>query len=142
MEMGKVKDIMTKDPVCCSPETSLEKVAKSMCDSDCGEIPVLDDEEKPIGVITDRDITCRTVAEAKNPLDLKAEDCMTRECITIDEEASLEECCELMEKHQIRRVPVVDDEGRCCGIVAQADIALNAPREKIAEVLQEVSKAA
>ena len=66
----QVKDIMTKDPVCCFPDTSLEHVARLMVEHDCGEIPVVDTEEskKPVGVITDRDIACRTVAQSKNPL--------------------------------------------------------------------------
>lgn len=131
---------MTKDPQCSSPDTSLEEVARLMCEYDCGEIPIVDEDKKPVGVITDRDITCRTVAGGKNPLELTAGDCMTKSCVTISRDASLEECCAVMEEHQIRRVPVVDEEGCCCGIVAQADLALKAPKEKVVEVLEEVSK--
>lgn len=137
---GNVRDIMTENPSCCSPETSLQDVAKNMCDNNCGEIPVLDDENRPIGVITDRDIACRAVAQGKNPLELTAEDCMSSPCVTVNLDSSLDQCCALMEEHQIRRIPVVDEDGCCCGIVSQADIALKAPKEKTAEVLQEVSK--
>ena len=140
----KVKELMTKNPTCCTPDTNLEEVAKMMCEHDCGEIPVIENENtfKPIGVVTDRNITCRTVAKGKNPLELTAADCMTDHCITVTPDMSLEECCELLEENQIRRVVVVDKEGKCCGIVSQADIAIHAPQEKAAEVLQEVSQPA
>lgn len=139
--MGKkVKDIMTKDPVCCCPDSRLEEIARLMSDYDCGEIPVLDSTDKPVGVVTDRDIVTRGLAKGKDAYAKTARDCMTSPCITVTPETTLEECCRVMEEHQIRRVPVVDEEGRCCGIVAQADIALNAPREQVAEVLQEISR--
>ncbi len=139
---GQVKHVMTDNPICCSLNTPLTVVARSMNDFNCGEIPVLDSNHEPIGVITDRDITCRSVAEGKNPLKMTAADCMTRECITVGLDASIDECCAIMKEHKIRRLPVVDEFGCCCGIVSQADIALYAPKETTGEVLQEVSKAA
>ena len=83
--MQKVKEIMTEKPACCTSHTSLQAVAKMMCDNDCGEIPVVDDLEtlKPVGVITDRDITCRAVAVGKNANELTASDSMTSHCITV-----------------------------------------------------------
>ena len=69
----QTKEIMTSDPACCGPETPLPEVARLMVERDCGEIPVLDENRRPVGVITDRDITCRTVAEGKNPLELPRE---------------------------------------------------------------------
>lgn len=140
--MKKIKDIMTQEPVCCEPDTPLPEVAKLMCNFNCGEIPVVDQQNKPIGVVTDRDIACRAVALGKNVVELTAEECMSAPCVTVTLETSLEECCRVLEENQIRRVPVVDEQGVCCGIVAQADIALNAPKEKTAELLQEISKAA
>lgn len=139
----KVREIMTVDPACCTPNGSLQEAAKMMKDNDCGCIPVIENNEskKPIGVITDRDICCRTVAEGKNPLDLTVKDAMTANVETVTENTSVEDCCNLMEDKQIRRVVVVDDNGGCCGIVAQADIAINAEDRKTAEVVQEVSKA-
>lgn len=137
-----VKDIMTSNPACCLEDTNLQEVAKMMKDNDCGCIPVVKDQEtkKPVGVITDRDICCRTVAEGRNPLDLTAGEAMTSGVESITPNTSLEDCCNLMETKQIRRVIVVDDMGGCCGIVAQADIAINAETKKTAEVVQEVSK--
>lgn len=138
----KVKEIMTKDPACCTTDSSLQEAAKMMKDNDCGCIPVVEskDSGKPVGVITDRDICCRTVAEGKNPLNLTVGDAMTSNVETIKADSSVEDCCNLMEEKQIRRVVVVDDNGGCCGIVAQADIAINANEHKTAEVVQEVSK--
>jgi CBS domain-containing protein len=140
--MMKVKDIMTSDPVYCTPDTNLEIVAKLMLEHDCGEIPIVDNEVdlKPIGVITDRDIVCRTVARGKNPLKILAKDSMTKPCVTITPETTIEECCRILEKKQIRRVPVVDEKGCCCGIISQADIATHHLRDQIAEVLEEVSQ--
>jgi CBS domain-containing protein len=139
-----VKDVMTPDPACCTPETSLQEVAKMMVDNDCGCIPVVDGEDTkmPVGMITDRDITCRVVAKGQNPLDLTAQDAMTTTVVSVTPDTSLEDCCNLMEESQIRRVAVVDASGACCGIVAQADVAINAGDSKTAEVVQEVSKSA
>lgn len=139
-----VSDVMTADPACCTGDTSLKDAAKMMVDNDCGCIPVVESNQnkKPIGMITDRDITIRTVAQGKNPLDLMVSDAMTRDVFTVTPETSLEECCDLMEKNQIRRVAVIDSDGSCCGMIAQADIAVNADSKKTAEVVQEVSKTA
>ena len=136
----RVKDIMSTTVACCSPETTLPEVARMMVDNDCGEIPVVNASGAPIGVVTDRDITCRTVAEGKNPLAMQAGDCMTTPCVTVTPETSLEECCEALEKNKIRRVPVVDEFGACCGMVSQADIARNAPKNETAAVVRKVSE--
>lgn len=136
----KVREIMTADPACCTSETTLQEVAQMMIDHDCGEIPVVDDTDMPIGVITDRDIVCRTVARGLNPLDLTAGECMTAPCVTVTPEMSVEECCRILEDNKIRRVPVVDADGCCCGIVALADIAMHAKKNATAEVVKEVSE--
>lgn len=139
-----VKDVMTPDPECCSPETGLQDVARMMVDCDCGCIPVVDsnDSKMPIGMITDRDITCRVVAQGRNPLELTAGDAMSSTVVSVTPDTSLEDCLNLMEESQVRRIAVVDDIGKICGIVAQADVALNADGKKTAEVVQEVSRAA
>jgi CBS domain-containing protein len=137
----KVKEVMTADPACCISETALQEVAQMMIDHDCGEIPVVKNEETklPIGVITDRDIVCRTVARGLNPLDLTVADCMSKPCVTVTPDMSVEECSRILEENKIRRVPVVDADGSCCGIVALADIALQAGKGVAAEVVKEVS---
>ncbi len=138
----RVKDVMTADPACCTSETSLQEVSQMMVDHDCGEIPVVEDQEKklPIGVITDRDIVCRVVARGQNPLDLTVADCMSQPCITVTPDMPLEQCCRVLEENQIRRVPVVDAGGVCCGIVALADIALHTKNSLTGEVVKEVSE--
>ncbi len=139
----QVKDIMTEKPVYGTPDTSLQVIAQMMVENDCGCIPIVESEatKNPIGMITDRDIVVRTVAENRDPFDLRAEDIMTKEIVTVSPETSVEECCNLMESKQIRRIAVVDEAGALCGMVAQADIAINASNDKTAEVVQEVSKA-
>ena len=139
-----VKEVMTADPACCTSDMSLQQVAKLMVANDCGCIPVIDDKNsmKPVGMITDRDITVRTVAEGKNPLELTASDAMSPNPITVTPLMSLEACCNLMEANQVRRVAVIDEGGACCGIIAQADIAVNAGEHQTAEVVQEVSRSA
>ena len=138
----QVKDVMTADPACCISETTLQAVAKMMIEYDCGEIPVVESEETrvPIGVITDRDIVCRTVARGLNPLDLTVADCMSKPCVTVTPDVSIEECSRILEENKIRRVPVVDAGGSCCGIVALADIARLANRNLAVEVVKEVSE--
>jgi CBS domain-containing protein len=123
--MKQAKDIMTTNPVCCAPENSVEEAAQMMVEHDCGEIPVVESKDnlKPIGVITDRDVTCRVVAMGKNPGQTRVRDAMSSPPMTVKPETSIEECCRVLEENQIRRVPVVDQSGRCYGIVSQADIA-------------------
>lgn len=137
----EVKDIMTKNPACCTPDTNLQEVARLMVEHDCGESPVVESKQsmKLVGVITDRDITCRTVAKGKNPLEMTAGDCMSSPCVTVTPEMSMEDCCQVMEENKVRRVPVVDENGACCGIVAQADIAQYASKKETATVVKAVS---
>lgn len=138
----KVKDVMSENVTCCSPDARLPEVARAMIECDCGEIPVVDDKERmrPIGVVTDRDIVVRAVAAEQDTRELNAGECMTSPCVTTTPETSLDACMRLMEEHQIRRVPVVDDRGSCCGIVAQADIARYASKRETGRVVNEVSK--
>ena len=126
----QTKEIMTTDVACCGPDTPLPEVARLMVEHDCGEIPVVDENKKPLGVVTDRDITCRTVANGKNPLELTARDCMSDLVVTVTPETSVDDCCKVMEDNQIRRLPVVDESGACCGIVSQADVAHRASKEE------------
>ena len=140
----KVREIMSENPAVCLTTTSLQETARMMHDYDCGCIPVVENEEtkKPIGMITDRDITIRTVAHGKNPLEMTAGEIMSEQVITVTPDTSVEECGNLMKENQIRRVAVIDENGACCGIVAQADIAVHASENTTGEVVQEVSKGA
>lgn len=138
----QVKEIMTANPACCTADTPLPEVARMMVDRDCGEIPVVENKSSlvPVGVVTDRDIVCRTVANGLNPLDLTAADCMSKPTVTVTPDMSLEECCLIMEEKLVRRVPVVDERGSCVGIVAIADIALHTGKNVAGHIVKEVSE--
>ena len=134
------KDVMTQDPACCSPTTTLDQVAKMMVQNDCGEIPIVDVAERLIGVITDRDIVCRVVADGKNPMAHTAEQYMSQPVISVTVDTPLPEIMHMMETHQIRRLPVVDAEGCCVGIISQADLAWTGREHDVAELVREVSR--
>lgn len=137
----QAKDLMTAQPVTCTPATTLAEAARKMTEADCGALPVVDAEEtgQPLGVITDRDIVCRSLALGKDPHSMVVRDCMSGPAVTVSPYTSLEECCETMEANQIRRLVVTDLNGRCCGVIAQADVAKAASEAKTAEVLREIS---
>jgi CBS domain-containing protein len=134
------RDVMTTDPTRCSRTTTLDEVAKLMRQYDCGEIPIVDTADRPIGVVTDRDIVCRVVAEGQNPAAHTAEECMTQPVITVPGDASLDDVLLTMERHQIRRVPVIDANGCCTGIIAQADVALALRPGEVGNLVREVSR--
>ena len=122
----------------------LREVARLMSTNDCGEIPVVESPEHRllVGVVTDRDIVLRAVADGRNPAETPIGSCMTTNVITVTPDTTLDECRKVMEEHQIRRVPVVDDAGVCCGIVSQADVAQRASTGDTGELVRKVSKPA
>ena len=134
------KEIMTPAPQCCSGTTLLSEVANLMVEADCGEIPVTDGSNRLIGVVTDRDIVVRVVAKGKNPSSVTAAECMSEPVVVVKEDTTLEDVMSVMEENQIRRVPVVDASGCCCGIISQADVALCATENETGEMVREVSK--
>jgi CBS domain-containing protein len=137
----QARDIMTPDPVCCQPDTNLQEVAQLMIAHDCGSIPVVSDMEnrKLIGIITDRDITSRAVAEGLNPQNVMAANCMTTSLVVGRAEEPVGDIAAKMENAQVRRIPIVDEEGCVCGIIAQADLARDTPRKLTGEVVREIS---
>jgi CBS domain-containing protein len=139
--MKKVKDVMSSHPVTCLADATLEHVAKLMLEYDCGEIPVVDSEKSlnPIGVITDRDICIRTLALGKNPLQLKVRDFMTSPVTVVEVDKPIEACCEIMENKKIRRVPVVDLNGKICGMISLADLATKLDDAITSEVVKHIS---
>jgi CBS domain-containing protein len=127
----EAKDIMTQNPTCAYLDDSLENVAQKMRDSDCGSIPVVD-EGYIVGIVTDRDLAVRGFAKGRGP-SAKVSEVMTAApaCCTAD--ADLQEVTRTMTERQVRRVPVVDADGCCIGIVAQADLARAAERSRVSE---------
>ncbi|NUS39616.1 MAG: CBS domain-containing protein [Lysobacter sp.] len=134
-----IRSVMTANPACCHRDATLQQVARLMKQNDCGQIPVVDDGNKPVGVITDRDIAVRAVAEGSDIRNATVADCMSTPVATVRDNSSVDECYRLMEQNRIRRVVVVDQQGNVAGIVAQADIALSGRDAKTAEVVKQVS---
>jgi CBS domain-containing protein len=138
--MANVTSVMTANPACCKAETPLRDVARMMIDNDCGEIPVVDEQGVPVGVVTDRDITIRVVAEGRDTMSATASDAMSSPVQTVREDSSLKDATQLMEAAKIRRVPVVDQQGKLSGIVSVADIARAGKDHQTVEVVKEVSE--
>jgi CBS domain-containing protein len=138
----RIEDVMTRNPACCTPDTGLREVAVMMVENDCGQIPLVRSTSDPqiLGVVTDRDIVSRLVARGRNPLEMRAETCMSQPVITVRTDASVEDCIQLMETHRIRRVPVVDGDGLMRGIVSQADIAQHVSHASTGELVKQVSQ--
>ena len=139
--MTKCNEIMTKNPVCCLRDDSVAHVAKLMKDQDVGSIPVVENKLTKIllGIVTDRDLALKIVAEGRDPEVVKVEDVMTDDVVTCSTEDNLQIALDAMSDHQLRRIPVVDHENRIVGIIAQADIATHQP-EKTAALVKEISQ--
>jgi CBS domain-containing protein len=120
----RISDIMTRDPVCCTPDTTAQEAARLMGDNDCGAIPVVEsrDKRRLVGVVTDRDLAIRGLAEGLGP-DTPVSQLLTERPATALAGDEIEVVRTVMMQQQVRRVPVVDDNGIIVGIVAQADIA-------------------
>lgn len=136
----QLTELMTRDPKFCLATSPLDEVARAMRDEDVGEIPVVDLDRHPIGVITDRDMVVRMLAAGRNPLEVRVQDCMTAPPTVIREDATVRDCANLMAREQIRRVPVVDAKGVLCGIVSLADLERSDAHELQTEVTRRVSQ--
>jgi CBS domain-containing protein len=136
--MGKsVRDAMTENPRSIGASTSVVEAARLMREQDIGSLPITDDE-KLVGMITDRDITTRVVAEAADPTSTSVEDVYSRDLVSVELDEDLDDALQLMARHQVRRLPVVEN-GRLVGIVAQADIALK-DNDKTAQLVEAISE--
>jgi CBS domain-containing protein len=132
----RVKDVMTSSPICCKPTDNVEQVATMMREHDCGVIPVCSANDL-LGVITDRDITCRAVASGKTALPVAA--VMTKPVYTVSQDDDVQVAIDTMEKRQVRRLPVVDDGGKVVGIIAPSDLAPIFASMNVADFLLAVS---
>src|SRR5207302_8122084 len=122
----KCKDIMTKDPVCCLPGDTVDQAAQLMKDEDVGPVPVVADQQtkRLLGIVTDRDLAVKVVAEARQISAVPVEEVMTLNPVTCHADDDLQDAIDAMEKHQVRRIPVVVDNHQIVGITAEADIAI------------------
>jgi CBS domain-containing protein len=138
----KVGKIMTKRVVCCTGADTVQSAARLMSLRNIGALPVVADEHsrRLVGIVTDRDLCCRVLALGRSPKSVTIHEVMTRKPFTVTEEAGLAECEKLMQKNRIRRVPVVDEAGRCVGIVAQADLARWAKPKEVAKTVAIISQ--
>lgn len=141
----QIRELMTANPACCTPDASLQEVARMMRENDCGLIPVVESHsnKKPLGTVTDRDIAIRAVATGGDGAAMKASDIMTTGVAAVRPDMSVEECFDVMEDREVRRVLVLDGEGKLTGIVAQADIVQsNANPTRTNKVIREISESA
>jgi CBS domain-containing protein len=135
----KVREVMTDRPRCVTPETPLSEAARLMKSDDVGSLPILEGE-RLAGIVTDRDIVLQAVAEEKDPRGMPVREVASRELVTIGPEEDLSEALRLMASHQVRRIPVVDEDSRLVGIVAQADIAREVKDKDSGQMLQGISQ--
>ena len=119
--------------------TSLADAARLMRDEDTGVLPIVDGE-RLIGVLTDRDITVRAVAEGRDPQSTTAGEIASTTLVTIDPQQTVAEAMRLMSEHQVRRLPVTEEDGRLVGIVSQRDLALGTSDERIGETVSNISE--
>jgi CBS domain-containing protein len=124
--MKKCNEVMTKKPVCCLPDTMAAKAAELMKNEHVGSIPIIEDKQtrKLVGIVTDRDLTIRIVAEGLDAKSTKVETVMTRKVMTCGAEDDFQKAVDAMSKYQLRRIPVVDDDNKILGIITQADVAM------------------
>jgi CBS domain-containing protein len=141
--MKKCSDIMTESLVYSSPEDTVSNVAQLMKTEDIGPVLIIDNEasNRLVGIVTDRDLALKVVAEGRDPQKTKVAEVMTRKVITCRADDDVENAMKAMAQYQLRRIPVVDKDGRLVGIISQADVATRVGEpEKTAEVVREISE--
>ena len=137
--MRNCQDVMTKSPATCGEMAPVVDAAKLMEKEGVGSIPVCEDG-RLVGIVTDRDIAMRVVAEGRDPQQTKIQDVMTRDPQTVSAEEPISRALEVMESRQVRRIPVIDGGGKLVGIIAQADIARLGNDDATGEVVEAISK--
>ena len=140
----KNSDIMTKDLVYSRPSDMVSDVAQLMKDEDIGPVLIVDesnDGKRLVGIVTDRDLAIKVVGEGRDPQNTRVEDVMTESLVTVRASDDVQSAMQAMAQNQLRRIPVVDDNGQLVGIISQADVAtrLNEP-QSTAEVVKEISR--
>jgi CBS domain-containing protein len=134
-----IRDVMTSNPCTIDAEKPVAYAAKMMKEEDVGLAPIVEDD-KLVGMLTDRDIAIRVVAEGRNPDQVKVRDVASKQVVTIDPQQDLDEALRIMAKHQVRRLAVVEKDGRLVGVVAQADIARKGDDTRTGQLVEEISK--
>jgi CBS domain-containing protein len=138
--MGKsVHEIMTPNPCAIDADKPVAYAAKMMKDENVGLAPIVEGE-RLIGMLTDRDIVTQVVAESRDPQSVTVREVASTNLVTVDPQQSLDEALRLMASNQVRRLPVVEEDGRLVGVVAQADVAREAKEKETGELVEEISK--
>jgi CBS domain-containing protein len=134
-----IRDLMTSNPCSIEADKPVAYAAKMMRDEDVGLAPIVEGQ-KLIGTLTDRDIAIRVVAEGKDPESTTVREVATTRLVTVDPEQDLDEALRLMAQNQVRRLPVVEEDGRLAGVVAQADVAKHTSDEKTGDLVERISQ--
>jgi CBS domain-containing protein len=141
--MTKCSEVMTRNLVCAEPGDSVANVARLMKENDIGPIPIVETQnsKKLVGIVTDRDLAMKVVAEGRDPRTTPVREVMTTSVVTCRDDDDIQTAMDTMATQQLRRVPVVDDGNTLIGIIAQADIATRVDKpEKTGEVVKEISE--
>jgi len=133
-----IKEVMTRDVRACEPNATVADAAKVMAQEDVGPVPIVEDG-RLVGIVTDRDIVVRVVAEGRDPNATRVREIASTELVTVSPDDDLDEALNLLAQRQVRRLPVVEGD-RLVGIVAQADVARLGKDKKTGEVVEEISR--
>jgi CBS domain-containing protein len=136
--MASIRDVMTSGPTSSEPTATVVDAARIMAQEDVGPVPVVEGG-RVVGMVTDRDIVVRVVAEGKDPSSTTLGDIASTDVVTVEADTNLDEALTLMSAHQVRRLPVTEN-GELVGIVAQADVARAADEARTGEVVQDISQ--
>jgi CBS domain-containing protein len=140
MQMGKrVRDVMTQSPRTIDAGSPVIEAARLMKQEDVGSVPIVDGD-RLVGTLTDRDIVVRVIAEGRDAQSTKVRDVASQDLVTIDPDQDLDEALRLMARHQVRRLPVVEEDGKVVGVLAQADVARERDEEKVGETVEQISR--
>jgi CBS domain-containing protein len=134
-----VRDVMTSNPRSIEPSTTVTEAARLMKTEDVGSLPIVDGDQL-VGVVTDRDIVIRVVAEKKDLQSTTVGEIASRDLVTVDPQQDLDEALRLMAQHQVRRLPVAEEDGKLVGILAQADVAREGKDAQTGHIVQEISE--
>jgi CBS domain-containing protein len=135
----KISELMSPNPCAIEADKPVAYAARMMKDEDVGLAPIVEGD-RLVGTLTDRDIVTRVVAEGKDPQSIKVREVASTDLVTIDPQQDLGEALQLMARNQVRRLPVVEEDGRLVGVVAQADVAREAKDKQTGELVEEISK--
>ncbi|RCW43533.1 CBS domain protein [Halopolyspora algeriensis] len=138
--MTTVRELMSQNPVCIQAEDTLVTVAAKMRDAGVGSLPMCDAQQRPVGILTDRDIVVGSVAEGSDPERTRAADIIKQNPVCVGAGVPVDEALTLMSRNQIRRMPVIDMDQRLIGMIAQADIAREQSENQTGSVVTAISR--